>query len=592
MVRRRRNTSETSRTSSCLLVHYDPDKELILACDASPYGVGAVLSHKMPDGREKPVAFASRSLAPAERNYSQLDKEGLSIIFGVKKFHHYLFGRRFTILSDHKPLQHLFRETNDIPEMVSARLQRWALTLAAYDYVIAYKPGDQHANADVLSRLPLPEAPANVPLPGEMILLMEAIDSSPITLTKIKAWTGRDPVLSKVRDLLLQGWKHSDDAALAPYQRRQEELSVQSRCVLWGSRVVVPPAGRTKIMQELHEGHPGVSRMKSLARSFVWWPQMDQELEDKVKTCESCQRTRHLPPSAPLHPWEWPQRPWVRLHADYAGPFLGRMFLIVVDAHSKWLEVRPVSSATSATTIEQFRSIFATHGLPELLVTDNGTVFTSTEFQEFLTLNGIRHVRSAPYHPASNGLAERAVQTFKESMKKNTGDSIDTRVARFVFRYRITPHTTTGVSPAELLFGRRPRSHLDLVKPDVSRRVELKQQQQKTGHDLHAKGRSFNIGDFVFVRNLPPSNTPTWLPGKIVRAHGPLSYLIELEDSRQIRRHVDHIRSRVPYPTATNTSDDWVDVRVPEPSPPDDQEPVPELRRSTRETRPPERFSH
>ena len=106
-------------------------------------------------------------------------------------------------------------------------------------------------------------------------------------------------------------------------------------CVV-GTRVVVPPAGRTRVVEELHEGHPGVSRMKSLARSFVWWPGMDHDLEAKVKSCQHCQITRHSPPPAPLHPWEWPQRPWVRIHVDYAGPFLGKMFLVVIDSHSKW----------------------------------------------------------------------------------------------------------------------------------------------------------------------------------------------------------------------------------------------------------------
>ena len=142
--------------------------------------------------------------------------------------------------------------------------------------------------------------------------------------------------------------------------------------------VIVPPAGRAKVLDELHEGHPGISGMKSLARSFVWWPSMVQNLEDKTKSCNSCQSSRHQPAPAPLHPWEWPEHPWARIHADYAGPFYGQMFLIVADAFSKWLEVKPVASATSATTIEQFCSIFATHGLPEMLVTDNGSVFTNS----------------------------------------------------------------------------------------------------------------------------------------------------------------------------------------------------------------------
>ena len=127
-------------TSSCLLMHFDPSKEVILSCDASPYGVGAVLSHQT-EGGERPVAFASRSLSPAEKKYAHLDKEGLAIIFGVKNFYDYLFVRKFTIRSDHKPLQHLFDSSKAIPQLASARLQRWALILSAHDYSISYKPG-------------------------------------------------------------------------------------------------------------------------------------------------------------------------------------------------------------------------------------------------------------------------------------------------------------------------------------------------------------------------------------------------------------------------------------------------------------------
>ncbi len=126
----------------------------------------------MEDGSEKPIAFASRSMSPTEKKYAQLDKEGLAIIFGVKKFHQYLFGRHFTIVSDHKSLEHLFGKPRAVPPLASARIHRWALTLGAYDYSIVYRPGKDHANADLLSRLPLPESPREVPLPGETVLLL------------------------------------------------------------------------------------------------------------------------------------------------------------------------------------------------------------------------------------------------------------------------------------------------------------------------------------------------------------------------------------------------------------------------------------
>ncbi len=234
------------------------------------------------------------------------------------------------------------------------------------------------------------------------------LQSLPITAKQIQKWTTRDPVLSKVRLMVSSGWENTAQPELSPYQQRQSELSLHEGCILWGSRVVVPPLGRERILEELHKGHPGISRMKSLARLFVWWPGLDKALEQKVKQCDACQRSRHLPTPAPIQPWEWPEKSWARIHVDYAGPLEGHMFLVVIDAHSKWMEVKLVKNATSATTISHLRSIFATHGLPELLVSDNGSVFTSAEFQNFLRQNGVRHSTPAPYHPATNGLAERS----------------------------------------------------------------------------------------------------------------------------------------------------------------------------------------
>ena len=143
---------------------------------------------------------------------------------------------------------------------------------------------------------------------------------------------------------------------------------------------------------------------------------MNQSIKNMVKACTPCQQSRPSPAPAPLHPWEWPSTPWSRLHIDFAGSFLGHMYLVLVDAHSKWIEVHIMQSITASKTIEVLRSIFATHGLPQKIVTDNGPTFTSDEFSQFLSGNSIKHIRSAPYHPSTNGLAERAVQSFKQTL--------------------------------------------------------------------------------------------------------------------------------------------------------------------------------
>ena len=256
--------------SLALLVHYDPAKQLILACDASPYGVGAVLSQCQEDGCERPVAFASRSLSAAEKNYSQLEKEGLAIVFGVKRFHQYLYGRHFLIFSDHQPLRRRFSETKAVPPMASGRIQRWALTLSSYEYELRYRRGKDQGNCDALSRLPLPDCPKTVPIPGDILLLTEQLSSSPITAKEIKVMTEKDQVLSKVLHFVLHGWPQTKvEEELRPYYTRRNELSHFDGCLLWGSRVIVPPQAQETVLKILHEGHPGSTRMKQLARDYV-----------------------------------------------------------------------------------------------------------------------------------------------------------------------------------------------------------------------------------------------------------------------------------------------------------------------------------
>ena len=306
------------------------------------------------------------------------------------------------------------------------------------------------------------------------------------------------------------------------------------------------PSRERRGVEHITRYSPGNRKKKSLARSYVWWPKMDTNLEEKVKGCATCQSHQKTPPCSPLHPWEWPGRPWSRVHVDYAGPFMGKMFLLIIDAHSKWMDIHCVNSATSSVTIDKMRSTFASHGLPEIVVSDNGSNFVSSEFKSFLQKNGIKHLTSTPYHPSTNGLVERAVQTFKQEMKKQDDGSVDTKLASFPLSYRITLQSTTGESPAQLRWGRSLRSHLDLLRPDVATRVHLAQSRQKKQHDQHSRTRGVKLGDAVSVRNY--SRGSKWVPGTIIQETGPLSVRVELEDWMVVRRHHDQLISRTTEP--------------------------------------------
>ena len=351
--------------------------------------------------------------------------------------------------------------------------------------------------------------------------------------------------------------------------------------------------------------------MKALARSYIWWIGLDKDIESLGKSCESCQAIKSNPTAAPLHPWVWPDTPWTRIHVDYAGPFLGKMFFLVVDAHSKWPEVFIMKSTTSQSTIEALRSLFGRYGLPEQLVSDNGPQFTSGEFLHFMRSNRIKHIRSPTYHPASNGQVERFVQTMKRSLKASERDSrsLSHRLAEFLLSYRSTPHATTNCSPSNLFLKRQVRTKFDLLRRTTKGFVETKQAEQKGSHDQRVKLRDFFPGSLVNVRNY--LGDAKWIPGIILRKLGPLTYSVDVGGNRTVKRHIDQLRQRMESTEVSSqpvsqspTTDDFYypydqDVPAPPPArPPHD--PCPRIPRQVeeeprypqRQHRPPDRFIH
>ncbi|XP_060110490.1 LOW QUALITY PROTEIN: uncharacterized protein K02A2.6-like, partial [Heteronotia binoei] len=306
-------------------------------------------------------------------------------------------------------------------------------------------------------------------------------------------------------------------------------------CLLWGSRVVVPPPLRKQVLGALHKTHPGIVRMKALARSYVWWPGMDEEIEGWVQGCKACQESRPDLPSAPAQSWEAHRKPWSRLHIDFAGPFQDKYFFILVDAYTKWFEVIPVASTSMAAAIRELRRVLCIHGIPDTIVSDNGTAFTSREFRESMQRYLIQHIRSTPFHPTTNGQAERMVRTTKEALGRIVQRDWDHRLATFLFDNRITPNPVTGVSPAELLMGRKLITRLDRLHPDQASDIH-------SSPEIREAARGFFPGDPVYARNY--ANGPEWVEGRVLRVIGSLHYNVSMEGGRILRRHIDQIRRR------------------------------------------------
>lgn len=546
-------------SSDRVLTHYDRNRPVKLVCDAALYGIGAAIFHVMDDGQERPIAFASQVLSKAELNYSATDREALAIYFGVKRFQHYLLGRHFILLTDHKPLVSIFGKKSGIPAMAAGRLQRWSVFLSNFDFEIEYIQGKENFNADFLSRFPVKISDFKNEDASYLNFIASGTDKL-IDKNDIKIQSRRDIIISKVIDCVQFGWpeKLKSEEEYKPYYQKNNELSIEENVLMWGYRIIVPVKLRERLLSELHAAHSGMVKMKARARSYFWWPSIDKDIEQLVRSCEPCQINAPNPHKSAISPWQQSSYPFQRIHMDYLGPFKDKHYLVIQDSYSKWVEVFKMRGMTAAEAVEKLRECCSRFGIPDVIVSDNGTQFTSSEFQTFCTRNGIRYVTSPPYKPQSNGAAENSVKTFKNGMSKvlsdpkNSATSIETLVCRHLFFYRSSLHATTQQTPYKLMFGREMRTQFDKLKPNILATVQKKIDEKILKENEGRQNKEFTEGDAVWMREFK-ANRQSWSKATIEKQIGINVFLCTNANGTH-KKHSDQIRKRE-SPVEPSTSD-------------------------------------
>ncbi|XP_058810405.1 uncharacterized protein K02A2.6-like [Phymastichus coffea] len=316
-------------------------------------------------------------------NRAIIDKEASAIVFGFKRFYGFIYGKEIILRTDHKPLQYIFSPKKGIPLTAAGRLQRAACFLSGFNYKIEYIKSKDNGNCDALSRLPIEDDTDTLYSDLSPIYY---IDKGFVTIDckTIQTETQRDETLKKIMLYVKDGWPNVIPESVKKFKNKKDELSLESGCLFWGIRIIIPEKLRAILLRELHMSHMGMVKIKMLARSYVWWPNIDDNIENLVKSCKICNEMQKNPPKAILTSWPWPEKAWSRIHLDFLGPFLGHIFLVVIDAHSKWPEIINFKNNTKTyRVIEECKNLFARFRFPLRVVSDNGPQFRSSEFHDF-----------------------------------------------------------------------------------------------------------------------------------------------------------------------------------------------------------------
>ena len=531
-----------------VLKYYDVSEEVTLQREASERGLGATL---MQNGQ--PVAFASRTLSTTEQRYAQIEKECLAIVFGCEKFSQYISRReKVTVESDHKPLQSIFKKSLLHAPM---RLQRMMLRLQRYNLDVVYKPGSQMFVADHLSRAFLSETDPDDEDVQVFALELETMDPlstvniSSESLPRLQKTTEEDPVLQTLKNTILVGWpdrKEEVPLNIRDYWNFRGELTLHNGILFKNQRVIIPRAMRPELTVRAHSSHQGIEACIRRAKDVVFWPAMSKDIQEAVEKCEVCAEFQNNNSKQPMQSHEIPGRPWSRVSSDLFT-LNSRDYIVLADSYSDFIEVGELRSTISSDVILFLKQQFSRHGIPDVLVTDNGPQFSSSEFTTFSSTWEFKHVTSSPTHAKSNGKAESAVKVVKKVFKKAHRDNKDSWLA--LLDQRNTPTQGVGSSPAQRLMSRRTRTLLPIsanllypkVEEGVTKKLKVKRQKAKSYHDRSSIVLpELEIGQEVRVAG---QRNKTWEEGTCVEKLSNRSYMVQVNGAI-IRRNREALKPK------------------------------------------------
>lgn len=519
-------------SSKPVLSFFNPRLPTKISTDASSNGLGAVLLQEYKEGW-KPVSYGARGMTESECRYAQIEKECLGIVFGCQKFHQYIFGLPNIILeTDHKPLIPLSKKA--LSDM-TPRLQRLMLKLQRYSFTLIWTPGKHLYLADALSRSnAATSTKLSTTVNAHVNMVMGALASKDSLHERIRKATVTDDVLQAVIRCVMEGWRGGQCMA---YVNFRDELSVVDGLLLKGMRLVIPVSMRGEMLAAVHTGHLGAEKQKRMARECMYWPNMNRDIDNMVQSCATCLKYRPAQPKESLLRTDDRQTgPWERVCMDLFQ-WNNKMYLIVVDSYSNYPEIAMLGSTSSKAVIQHIKSIFARHGIPRIVCSDNGPQFSAATFKIFADSYGFKHETSSPKYPKANGQAEKAVGIVKQLLSRAGEKGEDPYLA--LLAYRKAPREM-GRSPAELLMGRRLRSNLPQLDDEhripehvVKDRRSREQAANEKYYNQGAKDLSeLHHGDVVRLKD------KRWDKRAIVnKLVAPRSYQIELEDGSVLRRN-------------------------------------------------------